>query len=155
MIVTANMTGLSAVLRGAARGPGRPDGDRVVPQDDRSAPGRRAKNPFSSRIESRHVEAKTALELGRPDPDRVAGGSGETETPAAARPETARPQDRASSAPFTGASAFMAQYLAQEVMPEDRHGRPGAAREGLQLYHRAIAQGVAVIGPADFQSLVV
>jgi hypothetical protein len=49
----------------------------------------------------------------------------------------------------------MAQHLAQEVMPEDRLDQPGALLQGLLHYRRALDQGIAVIGPANFQGLVV
>ncbi|MDP6707142.1 MAG: hypothetical protein QF893_12425 [Alphaproteobacteria bacterium] len=55
----------------------------------------------------------------------------------------------------TASSAFLAQHLAQEVMPESPRDGTVAHQRGLDRYHDALAQGVAVIGPADFRGLVI
>ena len=46
-------------------------------------------------------------------------------------------------------SGFVAQVIAQEVMPERRDTVPAHVRDGRDAYRRAAGKDVAIIGPAD------
>ena len=46
-------------------------------------------------------------------------------------------------------SGFVAQVIAQEVMPERRDTVPAHVRDGRDAYRRASDKDVAIIGPAD------
>lgn len=46
-------------------------------------------------------------------------------------------------------SGFVAQVIAQEVMPERRDTVPAHVRDGRNAYQQAAGQDVAIIGPAD------
>ncbi len=89
------------------------------------------------------------------------GSAGTRQRTAAAREATIDP--RAARAPIPAAqprpvlaglfglpsSGFVAQVIAQEVMPERRDTVPAHVRDGRDAYRRASGQDVAIIGPAD------
>ncbi len=153
MKVTATTAGLAPLLHGAARAPRPHDIDRLVPTDDRAAPRRRARASFDARARARGAEAETTRRLGQSPFDRVARPGTRAEPPVASASASERAADAWKSS--TATTAFMAQHLAQEVMPEDGRDQPGALRRGLLHYRRALDQGIAVIGPANFAGLVV
>lgn len=155
MNVTATTAGLAPLLQGVARAPRRHDTDRLVPHDDRTQPRRRSRASFEAQVGSHRAEAETARRLGQSPFDRVARPGTRAEAPAPNASERPRAPDVGAWQPSTAATAFMAQYLVQEVMPEDGQDQPGALRQGLLHYRRAMAQGIAVIGPANFSGLVV
>ncbi len=82
----------------------------------------------------------------RPTTARYANG----EPRAAQAPvPAARPQPVIASLLGLPSSGFVAQVIAQEVMPEQRDNVPAHVRDGRAAYRRAGGQDVAIIGPAD------
>ena len=68
---------------------------------------------------------------------------------------TAPPRPVLSSLLGLPSSGFVAQLIAQEVMPERRDAVPAHVRDGRNAYQRAAGQDVAIIGPADAVGRVV
>ncbi len=64
---------------------------------------------------------------------------------------------RASARPAMArqSSAYLAQQLAQEVMPESARAQASLLAQGVQAYRHALSHGIAIIGPADAQGLLV
>jgi hypothetical protein len=141
---TASIVGLAAAPLGIARAPRRLD----IPP-----PPRRSKAALDPSGRLRRVRPETTRRLRNSEP--------EPQSRPGLRVEPSRPRQggvvaSAGALPLaTISSAFLAQHLAQEVMPESPRDGTVAHQRGLDRYHDVLAHGVAVIGPADFRGLVV
>ncbi len=152
MSATASIVGLASAPSGIARAPRRLDIGRA-PAPEVASPPRRSKAALDPGGRLRRVRPETTRRLRNLEP--------EPQSRTGPRAEPSRPRQggavASAGAPLsaTASSAFLAQHLAQEVMPESPRDGRVAHQRGLDRYHDALAHGVAVIGPADFLGLVV
>jgi len=157
MSVTAPIAGPTSALPSLALAPRRLDIDRAAAQDVGPATPRRSGVARDAGGPLRRIQAETTRRLRQLDrqPLPRPGPRPEPAAPRQGRAVGAAGAAAGAPPPATGTSAFLAQYLAQEVIPQSPPERSTTLRRGLDLYRDAMAQGVAVIGPADFRGLVV
>ena len=98
---------------------------------------------------SRNDTARRSRSGGKQSPSPSVDKDDIAEAPGVGRPD-------ATARTLVGASAaFVAQRLAQEILPEPESAEVARVRLGFEAYRDTLAQGVSVIGPANAEGVVI